>query len=57
MQRDSKNIKDAVAALSTKDFEQLEAMKVEYLKHYFKAAKQSLKNGTTVDGNSFLNSL
>ncbi len=53
----SKNSKDAVVVMSIRDFEELEAMKAEYLKHCFTSAQQDLKNGTTVDGESFLNSL
>ncbi|HIF9095800.1 TPA: type II toxin-antitoxin system Phd/YefM family antitoxin [Photobacterium damselae] len=53
----SKNRKDAVVVMSIQDFEELEAMKVEYLKHCFKLAKEDLNNGTAVDGESFLNSL
>ncbi len=53
----SKNSKDAVVVMSIRDFEELEAMKVEYLKHCFQSAKEDLNNGNTVDGKSFLNSL
>ncbi|HIF9247429.1 TPA: type II toxin-antitoxin system Phd/YefM family antitoxin [Photobacterium damselae] len=53
----SKNRKDAVVVMSIQDFEELEAMKVEYLKHCFKSAKEDLNNGTAVDGENFLNSL
>ncbi|OEC83666.1 prevent-host-death protein [Photobacterium damselae subsp. damselae] len=53
----SKNRKDAVVVMSIQDFEELEAMKVEYLKHCFKSAKEDLNNRTAVDGESFLNSL
>ena len=53
----SKNSKDAVVVMSIRDFEELEAMKVEYLKHCFQSAKEDLNNGNTVDGESFLNSL
>ncbi|HIF9073575.1 type II toxin-antitoxin system Phd/YefM family antitoxin [Photobacterium damselae] len=53
----SKNRKDAVVVMSIQDFEELETMKVEYLKHCFKSAKEDLNNGTAVDGESFLNSL
>ena len=53
----SKNSKDAVVVMSIRDFEELEAMKVEYLKHCFQSAKEDLDNGNTVDGESFLNSL
>ncbi|CAH1523580.1 type II toxin-antitoxin system Phd/YefM family antitoxin [Vibrio vulnificus] len=53
----SKNSKDTVVVMSIRDFEELEAMKVEYLKHCFKSAKEDLNNGNAVDGESFLNSL
>ncbi|AGB10133.1 type II toxin-antitoxin system Phd/YefM family antitoxin [Vibrio parahaemolyticus] len=53
----SKNSKDTVVVMSIRDFEELEAMKVEYLKLCFKSAKEDLNNGNTVDGDSFLNSL
>ncbi|MGR0278517.1 type II toxin-antitoxin system Phd/YefM family antitoxin [Marinomonas dokdonensis] len=53
----SKNSKDAVVVMSIRDFEELEAMKVECLKHCFQSAKEDLDNGNTVDGESFLNSL
>ncbi|HIF9261719.1 TPA: type II toxin-antitoxin system Phd/YefM family antitoxin [Photobacterium damselae] len=53
----SKNRKDAVVVMSIQDFEEFEAMKVEYLTHCFKSAKEDLNNGTAVDGESFLNSL
>lgn len=53
----SKNSKDAVVVMSIQDFEQLVAMKVEYLKHCFKSAQEDLDKGTTVDGESFLKSL
>lgn len=53
----SKNSKDAVIVMSIKDFEELEAMKVEYLKHCFKTAQEDLSSDKTVDGESFLNSL
>ncbi len=53
----SKNSKDTVVVMSIRDFEELEAMKVEYLKHCFKSAKEDLNNGNTVDGESFINSL
>ncbi|MDE1515342.1 type II toxin-antitoxin system Phd/YefM family antitoxin [Vibrio sp. dsl-7] len=55
--RISKNSKDTVVVMSIRDFEELEAMKVEYLKHCFTMAKEDLNNGSTVDGESFLNSL
>ncbi|MBO1272226.1 type II toxin-antitoxin system Phd/YefM family antitoxin [Shewanella sp. 4t3-1-2LB] len=53
----SKNSKDAVVVMSIRDFEALEAMKAEYLKHCFTAAKEELNNGNVVDGENFLNSL
>ncbi|CZF77890.1 MULTISPECIES: type II toxin-antitoxin system Phd/YefM family antitoxin [Grimontia] len=53
----SKNSKDAVVVMSIRDFEELEAMKVEYLKHCFHSAKEELNSGKTVDGESFLSSL
>ena len=53
----SKNSKDAVVVMSIRDFEELEAMKIEYLKLCFDSAKEDLKNGTAIDGESFLNSL
>ncbi len=55
--KNSKNSKDTVVVMSIRDFEELEAMKVEYLKLCFKSAKEDLNNGNTVDGDSFLNSL
>lgn len=53
----SKNSKDAVVVMSVKDFEELEAMKADYLKHCFDSAKGDLNKGNLVDGDSFLNSL
>lgn len=53
----SKNNKDTVVVMSIRDFEELETMKIEYLKHCFKSAKEDLNNGNAVDGESFLNSL
>ncbi len=53
----SKNNKDAVVVMSIRDFKELEAMKTEYLKHCFNAAKQDLANNTVADGDSFLKSL
>lgn len=53
----SKNSKDAVVVMSVKDFEELEAMKADYLKHCFESAKEDLNKGNLVDGDSFLNSL
>ena len=53
----SKNNKDAVVVMSIKDFEELEAMKVDYLKHCFEAAKKDLAQGNVVDGEDFLTAL
>lgn len=53
----SKNGKDAVVVMSIKDFELLEEMKREYLKHCFKRAENETKRDEAVDGESFLNSL
>ncbi|MCA2016766.1 type II toxin-antitoxin system Phd/YefM family antitoxin [Vibrio tritonius] len=53
----SKNSKDAVVVISIQDFEELEAMKADYLKHCFESAKKDLANGNVVDGENFLNSL
>ncbi len=53
----SKNNKDAVVVMSIKDYEELEVMKTEYLKHCFDSAKKDLAKGDVVDGQNFLNSL
>ena len=53
----SKNSKDAVVVMSIKDFEELEAMKADYLRHCFESAKQDLAQGNVVDGENFLNTL
>jgi len=53
----SKNSKDAVVVMSIRDYEALEAMKADYLKHCFQAAKADQTNNTVVDGESFLNAL
>lgn len=53
----SKNSKDAVVVISIQDFEELEAMKADYLKHCFESAKKDLANGNVIDGENFLNSL
>ena len=50
----SKNSKDAVVVMSVKDYEELEAMKAEYLKHCFASAEEDLAQGEAVDGESFL---
>lgn len=53
----SKNSKDTVVVMSMKDFEEIEAMKREYLKYCFESAQKDLQNGTAVDGEGFLSSL
>jgi prevent-host-death family protein len=53
----SKNSKDAVVVMSIRDYEEIEAMKAEYLKHCFESAKQDLAKGNVLDGQSFLNAL
>lgn len=53
----SKNSKDAVVVMSIKDYEELEVMKAEYLKHCFESAKEDLAKGNVVDGRSFLSAL
>ncbi len=53
----SKNSKDTVVVMSIKDYEELEAMKAEYLKHCFESAKEDLAKGNAVDGHSFLSAL
>ncbi len=53
----SKNNKDAVVVMSIRDYEELEAMKVDYIKHCFENAKRDLAQGNVVDGKDFLDSL
>ncbi|MEZ9329680.1 type II toxin-antitoxin system Phd/YefM family antitoxin [Vibrio breoganii] len=53
----SKNSKDAVVVMSIKDYEELETMKAEYLKHCFESAKQDLAQGNVIDGDDFLSEL
>ena len=53
----SKNNKDAVVVMSIRDYEQLEAMKVDYIKHCFENAKRDLAQGNVVDGKDFLDTL
>lgn len=53
----SKNNKDAVVVMSMHDYQALEVMKADYLKHCFKSAKEDLANSNVVDGEDFLNSL
>ena len=50
----SKNSKDTVVVMSIRDFEALERMKADYLKHCFKAAQDDLAQGKAVDGETFL---
>ncbi|PHZ58804.1 type II toxin-antitoxin system Phd/YefM family antitoxin [Photobacterium leiognathi] len=53
----SKNSKDAVVVMSIQDYEELEAIKTEYIKHCFEAAKVDLAQGNTIDGETFLKNL
>ncbi|MFT7261214.1 MAG: antitoxin Phd [Glaciecola sp.] len=53
----SKNSKDTVVVMSIRDYEEIEAMKAEYIKHCFESAKQDLAKGNVLDGQSFLNAL
>lgn len=53
----SKNSKDTVVVMSIRDYEEIEAMKAEYLKHCFESAKQDLAKGNVLDGQSFINAL
>ncbi len=53
----SKNSKDAVVVMSIKDYQELETMKADYLKHCFESAKVDLASGDLVDGETFLSSL
>lgn len=53
----SKSSKDAVVVMSIRDYEELEAMKSDYLKHCFESAKQDLAHGDAVDGENFLSAL
>lgn len=43
--------------MSIKDYEELEAMKADYLKHCFESAKTDLAQNDVADGESFLNNL
>ena len=52
----SKNSKDAVV-MSEPDYLAFGAIKVEYLKHCFSAAKVDLTKGHIVDGEDFLQAL
>lgn len=49
--------KDTVVVMSIRDYEALEAMKADYLKHCFQAAKADQANNAVVDGETFLNAL
>lgn len=53
----SKNSKDAVVVMSIKDYEELEAMKADYLKHCFESAQEDLAEGNIIDGENFLREL
>lgn len=53
----SKDNKVAIVVPAKKDCEKLEAMKAEYLKHCFKAAKADLAQGNVIDGETFLKAL
>lgn len=53
----SKNSKDAVVVMSIKDYEELEAMKADYIRHCFESAKEDLAKDNVVDGKNFLNTL
>jgi prevent-host-death family protein len=53
----SKNNKDAVVVMSMHDYQALEVMKADYLKHCFNFAQEDLANGNVVDGEDFLNTL
>ncbi|MGY3571617.1 type II toxin-antitoxin system Phd/YefM family antitoxin [Vibrio paucivorans] len=53
----SKNNKDAVVVMSIQDYEELEAMKADYIKHCFEVANEDLAQGNAVDGDTFLKSL
>lgn len=55
--KNSKNNKDAVVVMSIRDYEELEAMKADYIKHCFEAAKADLAKGNVVDGETFLSTL
>ncbi|GEA02199.1 antitoxin [Alteromonas sp. KUL17] len=53
----SKNSKDAVVVMSMKDFEDLEAMKAEYIKLCFETAKKDKIEGKLADGDDFMSKL
>jgi hypothetical protein len=43
--------------MSIEDYEELEAMKADYIKLCFESAKEDLAQGNAVDGETFLNNL
>lgn len=49
--------KDTVAAMSVRDFEGLETIKTDNLKHCFESAKDDLKKSNFVHGDTLLSSL
>lgn len=53
----SKNNKGVAVVVSLHDYEVLEAMKADYLKHCFERAKDDLASGNATDGDSFLKAL
>lgn len=53
----SKNGKGTVVVMSIHDYEALEAMKADYLKHCFDSAKEDLAKNNVVDGENFLKAL
>ncbi|MBD1577403.1 type II toxin-antitoxin system Phd/YefM family antitoxin [Vibrio sp. S11_S32] len=53
----SKNSKDVVVVMSIKDYEEIEAMKADYIIRCFESAKEDAAKGNVVDGETFLNAL
>ncbi len=53
----SKNSKNAVVVMSIKDYEELESMKADYIKHCFESAKKDLAQNNVIDGEHFLKTL
>ena len=53
----SKNNKDAEVVMSIKDYEELKAKRVDYIKHCFENAKRDLAQGNVVNGKDFLDTL
>jgi len=43
--------------MSIKDYEELETMKADYIRHCFESAKADLEQGNVVDGEGFLKAL